>query len=92
MGGTDERNYSYPNHFTIVRKEDHTPVYSPWRLSDIDVEFADRANDGAMDFNDEEFSSILNLVIGQLNNGSTTSSVTASSPSPSSSSSGLSYE
>jgi hypothetical protein len=68
MGGTDERNYSYPNHFTIVRKEEHTPVYSPWRLSDIDVEFADRANDGAMDLNNEEFSGILNLVNDHLNN------------------------
>jgi len=93
MGGTDERNYSYPNHFTIVRKEDHTPVYSPWRLSDIDVEFADRANDGAMDFNDDEFSGILNLVNSQLNSGSTSSVTTTqtnnASPTPSS---GLSYE
>lgn len=67
MGCTDETNYAYPNHATIVRKEDHSPVYSPWRLSDIDIDFADRANDGAMNFSEEEFSDILDLVDTAIN-------------------------
>ena len=69
MGGTCDENYAYPNQSTIVRKEDRTPVYSPWRLSDIDIEFSDRANDGIMEFTDDEFSDILNLVKNHLNNG-----------------------
>jgi hypothetical protein len=91
MGGTDERNYSYPNHFTIVRKEDRTPVYSPWRLSDIDVEFADRANDDIMNFDEEEFSSILELVNSHLNGSSASQNPTQTNVNPTPSS-GLSYE
>jgi hypothetical protein len=68
MGGTCDENYAYPNHSTVIRKEDRTPVYSPWRLSDIDIEFSDRANDGIMEFTDDEFSDILNLVNNHLNN------------------------
>ena len=58
MGGTDERSFSYPDHFTILRKDGKEPVYSPWRLSDGDCEFADRSNEGIMDFTDEELQDI----------------------------------
>jgi len=58
MGGTDERSFSYPDHFSILRKEGREPVYSPWRLSDGDCEFADRSNEGIMDFTDEELQDI----------------------------------
>ena len=58
MGGTDERSFSYPDHFAILRKDGREPVYSPWRLSDGDCEFADRSNEGIMDFTDEELQNI----------------------------------
>jgi hypothetical protein len=89
MGGTCDENYAYPNHSTIVRKENRTPVYSPWRLSDIDVEFSDRANDGIMEFTDDEFSDILNLVNTTIG-GSNPSQNNA--PATQSASAGLSYE
>lgn len=62
MGATDEINYSYPEHFTVYRKPDRSPAYSPWRLSDVDVEFADRMNSGIMDFNQKEISDILGII------------------------------
>ena len=58
MGGTDERSFSYPDHFSIIRKDGRSPVYSPWRLSDGDCEFADRSNEGIMDFTVEELQDI----------------------------------
>jgi len=58
MGSTDERSFSYPDYFSILRKEGREPVYSPWRLSDGDCEFADRSNEGIMDFTDEELQDI----------------------------------
>jgi len=74
MGGTCDENYAYPNHSTVIRKSDRTPVYSPWRLSDVDVEFCDRANDGIMEFTDTEFREITDTVMGTLNNGKKESS------------------
>jgi len=74
MGGTCDENYAYPNHSTIIRKSDRTPVYSPWRLSDVDIEFCDRANDGIMEFTDTEFREISDTVMGALNNVKTGSS------------------
>jgi len=76
MGGTCDENYAYPNHSTVIRKSDQTPVYSPWRLSDVDVEFCDRANDGIMEFTDTEFREITDTVMSVLNNGKTESSTT----------------
>lgn len=62
MGGTDERSFSYPDHFSIIRKEGREPAYSPWRLSDGDCEFADRSNEGIMDFTDDEIQDICNHI------------------------------
>lgn len=59
MGGTNESNFSYNDHFTIIRKKNIQPVYAPWRVSDIDVEFSDRMNNGAMNFTDDEIEEIL---------------------------------
>lgn len=62
MGATHEINYSYSDHFDIYRKPNRTPVYSPWRLSDVDVEFADRTNDGIMNFTESEIKEIVDIV------------------------------
>ena len=62
MGGTNEQSFSYPDHFAILRKEGKEPVYSPWRLSDGDCEFADRSNEGIMDFTDQELQDICNHI------------------------------
>jgi hypothetical protein len=62
MGGTHEKNYSYPEHFDIYRKSDRTPVYSPWRLSDVDVDFSDRTNDEIMNFTDSEMKEIIDII------------------------------
>lgn len=62
MGSTNETNFSYPNHFNIVRKSERTPVYSPWRLADFDCDFSNRENDGIMDFTKEELNSVIKEV------------------------------
>jgi len=67
MGGTCDENYAYPNNSIVIRKSNQAPKYSPWRLSDVDVEFCDRANDGIMEFTEQEFNNISNTVINALN-------------------------
>ena len=62
MGGTNEKSFSYPEHFAILRKEGVFPVYTPWRLSDADCEFSNRANEGVMDFTDEEIKEICEFI------------------------------
>jgi hypothetical protein len=62
MGGTSEYNFSYPDHFSIYRKRNTTPTYVPWRLSDIDCEFADRQNNGLMSFDDKELNEIIKII------------------------------
>lgn len=62
MGATDEMNFSYPDHFNIVRKEGRKPIYSPWRLTELDCDFANRENDGIMDFTSTELSNIISSI------------------------------
>jgi len=62
MGSTDEVNVSYPDFFTIYRKKGMQPTYSPIRLSGIDCEFADRMNDGIMNFSNKEIDEIADIV------------------------------
>jgi hypothetical protein len=66
MGATDETNVTYPDHFTIYRKKDQTPTYSPIRLSGLDCEFADRMNDGIMKFDDGQIEEICDIINLQL--------------------------
>ena len=66
MGGTDERNYSYPNHFKIFRKEGSVPLYAPWRISDTDINYSNRLNDRMMEYTKDEIKEICNLVIRSL--------------------------
>lgn len=62
MGGTNEKSFSYPDHFSILRKEGRVPIYTPWRLSDGDCEFANRSNEGIMDFTDGEVQQICDFI------------------------------
>jgi hypothetical protein len=62
MGATMEQNFSYPEHFTIYRKKDRVPEYSPWRLFDTDCEFSNRQNDGIMDFTNDELKEIIKII------------------------------
>jgi hypothetical protein len=62
MGGTNEKVFSYPEHFSILRKEERSPVYTPWRLSEGDCEFSDRLNEGLMDFTEQEVQKICEAI------------------------------
>ena len=53
MGSTFEQNVSYPKHFQFYRNG-IKPTYNPIRIGGIDCDFADRANDGIMNFTDEQ--------------------------------------
>jgi ADP-heptose:LPS heptosyltransferase len=59
MGGTVDKNYTYPDHFKIVRKVDRQPVYNPIRVSAGDGEYIDRLNQGIMDFDKYEVEQII---------------------------------
>jgi hypothetical protein len=65
MGSTFEENVSYRNHFTIFRNE-FTPVYSPIRVSNQDITFAENLNDRTMDFNEEHLKQMVEKANGQL--------------------------
>lgn len=71
MGGTNEKNFSYPEHFTIYRKNNRKPVYVPWRLSEIDCEFADRENNGLMSFDDKEIDEIISTIKKEISSSTT---------------------
>jgi hypothetical protein len=71
MGATHEENYSYPEHFTVYRKSDRTPIYSPWRLSEVDVEFSNRENDGIMNFTQKELGEIISIIRKNFEGGNT---------------------
>lgn len=59
MGGTVDKNYTYPEHFRIIRRSEQSPVYNPIRLSGIDGNFVDRDNDGIMNFNEQDIADII---------------------------------
>jgi ADP-heptose:LPS heptosyltransferase len=65
MGATSETNVSYPDHFSIFRNGKE-PVYSPIRLTGIDCEFADRANDGIMTFSEGHLNKMADIINGGL--------------------------
>jgi len=68
MGGTVDQNYTYPEHFKIIRKADRSPVYNPIRLSNGDGEFVDRLNSGIMDFDNQEVLQIIEFLRNQIIN------------------------
>lgn len=65
MGSTFEKNVSYPDYFNFVRNG-KTPVYAPIRVSGMDGEFADRANDGLMDFTQEQLAETSEYILRKL--------------------------
>jgi hypothetical protein len=66
MGGTNDVNFTYPNHYKIYRKANHAPVYSPWRLMDSECEFADRENDGIMIYDTKDLKIIDGMIQKEL--------------------------
>jgi hypothetical protein len=60
IGGTDENNISYPNKHLILKKEGYPKEYNPFRIPNNNhIVFA---NEGAMDFTDEEESEFINKI------------------------------
>lgn len=53
MGSTFEKNVTYPEAFRIYRNG-MKPTYNPIRIGGLDSDFADRANDGIMNFTKEQ--------------------------------------
>jgi hypothetical protein len=66
MGSTFEKNVSYPDHFRIFRKPGHNPVYSPIRLGGVDSDFADRLNDGIMNFSDRDLEHYCQIMLRDI--------------------------
>ena len=61
MGSTIEQNVSYPGYFKFYRNG-VKPTYNPIRIGGIDCEFADRANDNVMVFNDKQIQEMYSIV------------------------------
>lgn len=61
MGSTFEQNVSYVDYFKFYRNG-VKPTYSPIRIGGIDCEFADRANDNVMVFNDHQIQEMYSIV------------------------------
>ena len=68
MGGTVDKNYTYPNHFKVVRKADQLPLYNPIRLSQGDGDYVDRMNQGIMDYSIEDVAEIIKLLRQEIIN------------------------
>jgi hypothetical protein len=60
MGSTFEQNVSYPDYFKFYRNG-VKPTYSPIRIGGVDCEFADRANDNIMNFNEQQLHEIYSI-------------------------------
>lgn len=67
-GATNEKSFSYPDHFGIFRKAGVEPKFSPWRIAGLDSEMADRHNDNIMNFDQEDILSIAGLINKELYN------------------------
>jgi hypothetical protein len=61
MGSTFEVNVSYPGYFKFYRNG-VKPTYSPIRIGGIDCDFADRANDGIMQFSQLQLEEMYQIV------------------------------
>lgn len=61
MGSTFEQNVSYPDYFKFYRNG-VKPTYNPIRIGGLDCEFADRANDNIMVFNDQQIQEMYSIV------------------------------
>jgi hypothetical protein len=66
MGSTFERNVSYPKYFRFFRRENFKPTYNPIRLGGVDSEFADRLNDGIMEYSDTEIKHFSQIILRDI--------------------------
>lgn len=64
MGSTIDKCFTYPEHFSIYRSR--KPKYFPWRLAEPDAMFSARANDGMMEFTEEQKAEINNIIDREL--------------------------
>jgi hypothetical protein len=60
MGSTFEQNVSYPDYFKFYRNG-IKPTYNPIRIGGVDCEFADRANDNIMTFNEQQINEMYSI-------------------------------
>lgn len=54
MGSSIDSNVTYPEHFNIIRRPNFEPTYVPIRFPLVETEFAERMNDGILDFSASE--------------------------------------
>ena len=66
LGSTFAVNVSYPNYFNIIEKEGFEKTYSPIRISEFNCYEADRYNDLALEFNDEEINKIISNLMSHI--------------------------
>lgn len=59
LGSTFAINVSYPNYFNIIEKEGFEKKYSPIRITEFGCYEADRHNDLALEFSDDETKKII---------------------------------
>lgn len=63
LGSTFAENVSYPDHFQILEKTNFIKTYSPIRTSPFNEYLANKLNDTAMDFTDEELDNFVDLIV-----------------------------
>jgi hypothetical protein len=61
LGSTFEENISYKDHFSIYRNK-FTPIYSPIRISQHDITFAENINGGAMEFGEDDLKAMMEKI------------------------------
>lgn len=61
MGGSTN-NFTYPHHFKVCRKTDTYPQYNPIRLSESEIDFANRANDGIINLSETELDELIHII------------------------------
>lgn len=66
MGSTFDKNVTYPDHFDIIRKPDHEPVYNPIRFGGIDSDLIDRLNDGIMMYDPIHFKEAIDDICAKI--------------------------
>jgi len=62
MGSTFEKNVSYPEYFKFYRNDSVRVKYNPIRIGGLDCQLADRNNDGAMKFDNNQLKEIFSLI------------------------------
>lgn len=66
IGSTFAVNTTYPNFFNIYEKKDVQKTYSPIRISQFESHLADRYNDRAMEFSDQEINELYKLIVEDI--------------------------